>query len=94
MKLTKTKLKQIIREEIQKLNEDKKLVNKVDNLEQFIWHKVKNNKVKNMWDDYTEKIMDKENARYWVDVDDRYLEDVYDYGISLLKKYKIKYKER
>ena len=92
MKLTKSKLKEIIREEIQNLNEGKKLVNLVNNLEQFIWYKTKNNKVINKWNDYTDSLMDSEEAEYWADLGSWALQRAYDFGTSLLKKNKIKYK--
>ena len=92
-KLTKSKLKEMIREEIQNLNEGKKLVNLVNNLEQFIWYKAKNRNVKNKWDDYTDSLMDSEEAQYWADLGSWALQRAYDFGISLLKKNRIKYKK-
>ena len=93
IKLTKSKLKEMIREEIQNLNEGKKLVNLVNNLEQFIWYKAKNRNVKNKWDDYTDSLMDSEEAKYWTDLGSMALQRAYDFGISLLKKNRIKYKK-
>jgi len=93
MKLTKTKLKEMIREEIQNLNEGKKLVTLVNNLEQFIWYKTKNRNVRNKWDDYTDSLMDSEEAEYWADLGSMALQRAYDFGISLLKKNRIKYKK-
>ena len=92
MKLTKSKLKEIIREEIQSLSEGKKLVDLVNKLEQFIWYKSKNRNVKNKWDDYTDSMMDSQEAEYWTDLGSMALQRAYDFGTSLLKKNKIKYK--
>ena len=92
MKLTKSKLKEIIREEIQSLSEGKKLVDRVNDLEQFIWYKAKNRNVKNKWDDYTDSMMNSQEAEYWADLGSMALQRAYDFGISLLKKNKIKYK--
>ena len=92
MKLTKSKLREIIREEIQSLSEGKKLVDLVNKLEQFIWYKSKNRNVKNKWDDYTDSMMDSQEAEYWTDLGSMALQRAYDFGTSLLKKNKIKYK--
>ena len=40
----------------------------MNNLEQFIWYKTKNNKVINKWNDYTDSLMDSEEAEYWADL--------------------------
>ena len=92
MKLTKSKLKEMIREEIRILSEGKKLVDRVNDLEQFIWYKAKNHNVKNKWDDYTDSMMNSQEAEYWADLGSMALQRAYDFGISLLKKNKIKYK--